>query len=59
MSKVVHGLAVIFFAAGIAVAAPLWIIGGWLDDRADDLRGGWRRGRKQNWLWRFARAWRS
>lgn len=58
IATAVHGIATVFLAIGIALAAPFWIIGAWLNDRADDLEGGWRRGRKQNWLWRFARAWR-
>lgn len=37
-----------------APAVPFLIVAWWLFDRGDDLRAGWRRGRRQNRLWIWA-----
>lgn len=41
-------------AMGMILAGPFLAVGCWLDERADDLEAGYRRGGAQNWLWRWA-----
>lgn len=49
-------LAHLFLWCAFVVAAPFGLLAIFFHDRADDLEAGWRRGRKQNWLWRWARG---
>lgn len=56
LTRVVRGLSTVFLFAAFGVAAPFAAVGLFLESCADDLEGGWRRGRKQNWLWQWARC---
>lgn len=48
------GIANVCFAVAFVLAAPFVIVGSFFDECANDLAAEWRRGRKQNWLWRWA-----
>lgn len=43
------------WAIAFTLSVPFVIAGSWLESRADDLEGSWRRGREQNWLWHWSR----
>jgi len=57
ISQITKGLAVGFAIFGCVLAVPFLIVAGILFKVADDLDGEWRRGRRQNALWRWARRW--
>lgn len=50
-----YGIGTAFLVLAFVVAAPFALLGVLFLKSADDLEAGWRRGRQQNWLWRFAR----
>lgn len=55
LELMMRGVAAVLFFTGLGLAAPFVALGMLCQDIADDLEGGWRRGRKQNRLWRWAR----
>jgi hypothetical protein len=56
LAGIMRGASLVLLWTAITVAAPFSFIGMWLDRRADDLSDPFRRGRKQNWLWRWAHS---
>jgi len=53
---IARGIGTVLMWTGLILMTPFVFVGTWLIARADDLRAGWRRGSKQNWLWRWSRA---
>lgn len=52
----VRGVGTVLLWTGLILMTPFCLAGTWLIERADDLKAEWRRGSKQNWLWRWAKA---
>lgn len=60
VAKILYGAGFVisraFYWTGLVLCLPFLAVGMAFDGLADNLKGDWRRGREQNWLWRWARS---